>query len=381
MILAILATLMSCFSLASRDTMDAGYADYSAEESYDADLPGSAPAVRSEEPMGLGAVATEPIDLVRDGSQEPQTEEPAAERLRVFSADLELVVASVEQSRNNIIVTVESLGGYIESSTADFVVLRVPAESFDSAVETIESEGDVRSRRIRTADVTDQFFDLERRLLISQTSRDRLLELLEQAEDADERVRILRDIRRLTEEIEQLRSALESLAQQISYSRISVRLISRIQVSSIGRLQIPFPWIRNLSPVGTTLGPAREGIDLEPGEEFAVFNTGQSLFAEAADGTQFRAGATPNDPGGDEGFWQRALAHHLAPLYREAQELSAGDYRGVLLRSRDVRPFTYVVLTRVRGDELIVVEIFLPDPDAAERRLDSILTKISGGAS
>ena len=41
-------------------------------------------------------------------------------------------------------------------------------------------------------------------------------------------MKILREIRRLTEEIEQLKSSLDSLDRLIRYSRISVSLVPRI---------------------------------------------------------------------------------------------------------------------------------------------------------
>ena len=381
LVLVAAAALSSCAGLGPRGDSDAAYMGVAQAESGAGYAPEPAPsAERSSAAMdGAVAKAAGDLSLPSDPPGETAEEPETVERLRVFSADLQLIVASIEQSRTEIIVTVEGAGGYIESSQADFLVVRVPAATFNPVLEEIESVGEVRSRQVRTADVTDQFFDLERRLLISQTSRDRLLELLEQTDDADERVRILRDIRRLTEEIEQLRSALESLEQLIQFSRITVRLISRIQASTIGQQQIPFPWIRALSPVGAGFGEAESDIGIVPGDEFAVFSEGRSVFAEAADGTQLRAGAVVNQPRGDEEFWQAALLFHLEPFYRSITAIAAGEYRGVLVESRDTRPFSYLILTRARETELVIVEVFFPEPMAVESRLEDVLNDIEGG--
>ncbi len=341
-------------------------------------MPALEGALPPESPAGAARSGLVMDDTVLVSETEPANTAPA-ERLRVFSANLELIVASVEQSRARIIAIAESTGGYVESSRADFLVVRVPAERFDSALGAIEAEGDVRSRTVNAADVTDQYFDLGRRLEIAEASRDRLLELLERTEDADERVAILRDIRRLTEEIEQLRSSLESLSQLVSYSRISVQLIPRIQVSQVSQSQIPFPWIAHLDPLQDSTREAAADIPIDVPDSFAVFTEGKQVRAEAADGTVIRVGAVVNEPDGDERFWQSALEYHLGAFYRSADPVSAGPYRGVLFGSKDTRPFSYLVLVHRRDEELLVTEVFFPDTASREDRLGTILEAVAGG--
>lgn len=383
-LLALLASalLAGCYGMGgARES--AGYYGPAVEETMIAGAPPSAeraaPADRVSGSRSEPAIA----DLTAPGEPSPLTEAPSPGesprvRLRVFSADLELVVASVEQSRSQIIAVVEAAGGYVESSREDFLVVRVPAESFDATLESIESAGDVRSRFVSTADVTDQYADLEARLRIAETSRERLLQLLERTEDADERVAILREIRRLTEEIERLRSALESLSQLVRYSRITVQLISRIQMSQVSRSQIPFPWIAYLAPLDATTREASEKITVALADSFAVFSVGKYLHAEAADGTVVRAGAVTNDPAGNESFWQSALAYHLGPYYQSTRPVAAGPFRGVLLESKDTSPFFYLVMAQSRGTELIVMEVFFPDESARDRRLPGILDAAGG---
>ncbi len=100
---------------------------------------------------------------------------------------------------------------------------------------------------------------------------------------------------------------------------------------------------------------------------------------EAADGTQFRAGAVVNEPVGDGLFWQTALMYHLGPFYGAAVPMEAGDYLGVLFESKDSEPFYYLVMVNDREDELIVVEAFLPTALARETRLSDVLRSIAGG--
>jgi len=391
LVLGTLLILASCYSFGGAES-SAAYEDYA---DYDdggygavADSPESMPAAERSAAAGPADAGITPVVsglMVAESPAEapagPVDEESEpVERLRVYSADLDLVVASVEESRDEIIGIVEAEGGYVESSGAEYLVVRVPAERFDPILTAIEGIGDVRSRAVRTSDVTDQFFDLERRLRISEASRERLLQLLEQTKDADERVAILRDILRLTEEIEQLRSSLASLDQLIRFSRITVQLISRIQIAEIARQKIPFRWIEVLSPLEFTTYAAATDIPIAPDESFAVFESGSWVFAEAADGTQVRAGAVTNDPFGDELFWQSALIYHLGSFYQSAEPVESGQYRGVLLESKDTAPFYYLVLVRSRDDELIIAEAFFPGSEAKEFRLNDVLAAIAGGA-
>lgn len=302
--------------------------------------------------------------------------EASAPRLRVFSADVNLSVSNREESRNRIIELADDFGGYTESSSESSIVIRVPAERFDEALEEVEKIGRVLDRSVFAADVTEQFTDLENRLRIARTSRDRLLELLERSDDPADQVRILREIRRLTEEIEQIESSLRSLENQIAYSRITIRFASQLEQDQSVRNAIPFPWIASLDPLVGRAGSSKSPIGIVVPDIFAVFDEGKRIDASSARGVRFRIGAVENDPVGDELFWQRALEYHLSPLYRETKKLEAGLYRGILFVSKDVSPFYYLVMVRIRGEEIILAEAFFPTEEENDEVLPLLITAL-----
>ena len=310
----------------------------------------------------------EPGELPGSEDTSPGENGAGQKRLRVYSAELELAVTSVEQSREALIRAAEEAGGYIESSSMDYVVIRIPAGVFDTVLSDIEGMGTILSRAVRTADVTEQFSDLQRRISLSERTRERLYDLLERAEETEERVKILREIRRLTEEIERLKGELDSLDRLIQFSRITVRLRARITQESQSRDVIPFPWIAWLDPIGVSTGFARKDIEISPSDDFAVFQDGKRWLAEAAEGTRFKAGAVPNEPRGDTEFWAEALHYHLGDYYRTAERARYGGFRAVLFESKDAKAFYYMVAVQVRGDSIIVAEVFFPDRDALDRR-------------
>lgn len=309
----------------------------------------------------------------------PPAQTPS-ERKRVYEATLELSVASVEQTRSEIIAQTQAAAGYIESSVGQTLVIRVPAARFDEVLATVQSLGETRSRSIQATDVTDKFADLALRLKTAEASRARLYQLLEQAEKAQERLAILREIRRLTEQIENLQSSMDSLGRLVEYSRITVHLVPRMQEQRVTRSAIPFRWVALLDPIRRTTSDLEQPIELSIPEDFAVFSKDRFVRAEAADGTRIRIGSVANDPKGDTTFWASALSFHLAKQYARADRLEAGPFRGVAFSSRDANPFVYAVLAAVRGSEIVVVEVYLPSESIARKRLAALRSMVEGAS-
>ena len=333
----------------------------------------------SDAPAPRGRADGLALVAAADGESDQSPKEPnAGKRLRVYSAEMTMSVASIDESRRALLSLVDELGGYVESSQGDYVVLRVPAQSFDRAVESISALGIVIGRSIRAADVTDQYADIANRLRIAEAARTRLDELLTRTDDSKEQVKILREIRRLTEEIEQLRGEIASLEEMIAFSRIAVSLVPRRQVDRIARGEIPFDWIRRLDPLVTSTSESRSSIAIEIDDDFAQFATGKFVRAESADGVLLRIGAVLNSPRGGADFWQRALSFHLRLLYRSIEPFGAGEFTGVVLESKGASPFFYLVLVSPRDDELIVAEAFFPNQVAFDRRFDRVASLLGG---
>jgi hypothetical protein len=335
-----------------------------------------APAPRASKAAGgiesddlLAQLAEDSSGIVPTTTAAPQK---PAERKRIYSGFCRLVVDEVEEAKADLTQFAEQNGGYVESAFENTIVLRVPAARFRELFEAILDRGELLYKSIETFDVSDYFRDQEIRLRTAERARGRLYTLLERTDDVEERLAILREIKRLSEEIEGIRLRLESLERQISFSRITVELVPRLPVEEIRKEDIPFPWIASLEPVYGSLPRLRGQASLPLGEEFAVLEDRRAFRAESPDGTRVRIGSTPNHPRGDEEFWQRALIHHLQPFYRQAEPLEAGSLRGVLFTSKDRNPYIYLVAVQMEGRRLYVVEVFFPDLEAKDQHLEGI---------
>lgn len=305
------------------------------------------------------------------------TEEPT-KRKQIYSGNADLLVEDLQETKQIIEAYAGQVGGYVESMQESSIVIRVPADSFDVAFNWILDRGTVRYQSIETADITDFYNDLFSRLEISKISRERLYELLKRTTDTTEQVQILKEIGRLTEEIESTKLLLKSLDNFIAYSRISITLESRLNLDYISKEEIPFFWIRNLSPLYSSSSRLETRVTLEPGEDFAVFDKEKIYRAENWDGAQIRISTVENDPVGDGEFWKKALLFHLDDFYDTAVEMTIPfgetSVYGVLWTSRDRDPFQYFTGVSVDKKNLQLIEIFSPVSDAElfERIFESL---------
>jgi hypothetical protein len=321
------------------------------------------PPVKGKDPAQKNIKAT----------QQAATENTAAEQpKRIYSGNAELLVNDIEEAKAEITEIANSNDGYVESSFEDRITIRVPAEQFESIFASILLLGDILYKKIETIDVSEYFVDLNSRLKIAETTRERLYKLLETTEEVDERLKILQEIRRLTEEIERINLTLTLLEERVKFSRISLVLTSRFDQEDITREEIPFPWIAALEPLYTSIDELKGSVSLELGEEFAHFKDESIYRAESPEGTRVRMGSLPNKPQGDTRFWQQALHYHLEDFYAEAETMTLGEVQSVLFTSKDREPFYYLVGVTVEEETLYVIETFFPDEDAYEKREGTI---------
>jgi len=285
--------------------------------------------------------------------------------MRIYNGSAHLVVEDPRETRQHVEQRVKEWGGYLESSFGDTLVLRIPAELFYESFDEILSLGKIINERIDTWDVTEAFMDLQGRLSLAEETRERLYQLLERTSDPQERSKILREIGRLTEEVEQIRLNMQSLENRASMSRITLVLEPRISREENTRSSIPFPWIAQLNPLYPQGGRFRASIDVDLGPSFAVFTDSEYFLAENPGGTILRISTLDNDPRGDDAFWQNALLFHLKDYYLTAEpyDLHIGDdtLPAVDFLSKDREPYRYLVAVKSDGKKLHLLEIFQPD--------------------
>ncbi len=134
----------------------------------------------------------------------------------IREASLDVRVPNVEEAERKVNAIVARLRGYVDSANSTdlasdrpmlIVTLRVPVGAFDRALVEFEALGTRLSKSVKSEDVTAQIVDLDARLKTKSAQEETYRSLLKQARSLDSTLR-------LQDELEKIRSEVESMAAQ-----------------------------------------------------------------------------------------------------------------------------------------------------------------------
>jgi hypothetical protein len=179
----------------------------------------------------------------------PPAEAQAQGRMRIYTAQLVLLVPLVDEAVARFVTLAEAEGGFLERRDGGEVTCRVPAERYRAVRDSLRAFGTVLNEAEQAQDVTRQYLDLEIRIATARASRERLLALLEKAGDTKSLVEVEKELRRLDTEIEQMEGERRYLAQQVALATITASF--RAQAPSVPPSQrrgSRFPWLDRVGP-------------------------------------------------------------------------------------------------------------------------------------
>ncbi|MDP2304802.1 MAG: DUF4349 domain-containing protein [Pseudomonadota bacterium] len=312
---------------------------------------------------------------------------PAAARMVHYQGYAELRVGKQQEATDALIALATEAGGGLEQQYGATIVLRVPVAKFREVFDAVLKVGDVTRKSIAAEDVTEAFSAVELRLSTAKARRDRLVTLLAQSRDENEKLALVREIQEVTEEIDRLEQSVRTLQRLADFSRITVQLQQRPALTWQGGApeSAAFAWIRSLSPFDVESSIRALGgkkLELELPEGFVPLDAKGRFIVESAEGARVWATRLVNDPVGDTPFWTDALARRLTSEFAEGKPVSVGDWQGLRLLDRSDKPYVWVVLVRASGNDLDLVQIFYPSVAAEERHAPAVRAALGqGGAS
>ena len=170
------------------------------------------------------------------GDTETSTQLPQGRKF-IITVDLDAEAEDLDSALNAISEKLTALDGYIEGQNIyngsaysgrryryANLTLRVPAERLDEFTAAVDSISNVVSSSRNTDDVTLQYVDTESRVKALETERDRLLELMEQAETMSDLLEIESRLTDVRGELECYASQLKVLDNQIDYATVNLSL-------------------------------------------------------------------------------------------------------------------------------------------------------------
>ena len=156
--------------------------------------------------------------------------------IQITTPDFDHDLSLVENVVNVQSGTISSSGTSLNPSGTRraFLTARIPAENLDRYMESISSvTGRITQREISTQDVTEQYTDIRARLDNAIVKRDRLRELLHQAENISDLLQIEYSLSEAQSTVDYLTGRINSLDTDISYSTVSITLNEETPAQSV----------------------------------------------------------------------------------------------------------------------------------------------------
>jgi hypothetical protein len=166
---------------------------------------------------------------------ETGTEQLALEQAAVIrTGSVALETANIIKAREAISALLTSLDGYLASEDTQAgtdgdirsasLVLKVPSDSFEVAMQRLSEVGDVRSRTLSAKDVTRQVADVDSRVASARAALERIRLLLDRANSLGTVIRLESVLSDRQSELESLLAQQKALAAQTQMSTIDVSL-------------------------------------------------------------------------------------------------------------------------------------------------------------
>lgn len=148
------------------------------------------------------------------------------ERKLIKTGNISLEIENLHEAESSLNQWCKTYDGYISASyneerLANYTV-RIPAENFDDAMNSLGDIGTVKNRNINTQDVSEEFYDLESRLNTRKILKERLQSYLSNAKDMKDMLEIEKELNNTLSELESMEGRLRRLSNRIEYSTITV---------------------------------------------------------------------------------------------------------------------------------------------------------------
>jgi hypothetical protein len=168
------------------------------------------------------------------GTQTPAIAKPARPEMLDIEANLLIEVDSVGSAsaalralarRFEGVVTEDHINQTHHAATAQLTI-RVPSGQVDAFFDAVGTVGRLKSRQINARDIGKEFFDAEIRLGNLQNTMHRYEDILKQAKNVDEILRIESELGRLRGEIEQTKGNLRWLSDRAARATVHISLVT-----------------------------------------------------------------------------------------------------------------------------------------------------------
>ena len=150
--------------------------------------------------------------------------------IKSAAVSIEVAKGTFEESMAKVTKTAETLGGYVSTTesysdedgnlTSGRVIIRVPGEKFNTAIDDIKKAGELKSISITGQDVTQEYVDLESRLKNFEAQEKILLDLMNKSTNVADSIEVQRELSNVQGEMEVIKGRMNYLDNLVGFSTI-----------------------------------------------------------------------------------------------------------------------------------------------------------------
>ncbi|MDR0515513.1 MAG: DUF4349 domain-containing protein [Fibromonadaceae bacterium] len=308
------------------------------------------------------------IDMV---AAEPM---PSKARMVNYTGNIYLQSAEPEAVIDTVVQRAKAKGGSIDNRRNGFVSLQIPVAEFNSFFNYILTLGLVTSKSISANDITEAYADNAARLQIAESTLARLQQLLAAAKTEPEKIALLKEIQRVSEQIEQAKLTEKELLRKAAFSTITLWVYNMPQQPIPLKQNIKaFTWLRELTNTASHSN-IDKALELVVPKDFIEIKGNKHRWSTAsALNATFQAFKKENEPQGTPDFWTNAMLEFFKYEYR-AELKSEENFSMVRLQSYHIEPEIYYIAILKQSDKetLKIAVAKFPNSEVEQKHSEAV---------
>jgi len=289
------------------------------------------------------------------------------ERMVNYTGNINLESATPEEVIDTVVQKAVAKGGSVNNRRNGYVSLQIPIAEFRTFFNYILTLGKAISNSIAAEDITDAYADNASRLRIAESTLERLQELLKVAKTEHEKVALLKEIQRVSEQIEQRKLTEKELLRKAAFSTINLSVRNEPAKAIPYRTSIKaFEWFMRLP----NMQPLGKPIELRIPQDFIETEDSKKKWSAAsALNTELIAFDRKNNPQGTPSFWMDAMFDFFKSRY-------SAEIKEEVLRLQTIghQPEVYYIAILKKSDKktLRIAVAKFPSLEAEQKNSDAV---------
>ena len=199
-----------------------------------------------------GETADANLSALADAPFMPADAQADQERKIVWTVDMEVETLEFDNFLAQLDQAVQEFGGYLESSSVSgnsiqyassrngALTVRIPSQQLDAFLSQVGQIGTVTYTNKSSEDITLDYIDVESRIAALEVEQERLLSLLEQADDLNSVIQLESRLSEVRYQLESYRSTQNRYDSMVDYSTVTinareVQRVTTVHDQSVGQ--------------------------------------------------------------------------------------------------------------------------------------------------